>query len=135
MPNCTADSYESCPRCGSANLIRQTGDDEPTSHYGRLKCGNCNKHLQWLKDPSTSLQTQQRAGAINTILNVHSLKLSSWERKFLVSVRESRHLTEKQQDKLNSISMKCMRVRICLTEQLVMPEAETNIAKSKTSAH
>ncbi|MEM6401986.1 MAG: hypothetical protein AAF757_17435 [Cyanobacteria bacterium P01_D01_bin.116] len=48
----TAEQYNYCPRCKSTNLIRQTGENEPTKQYGRLKCGDCGKHLQWLKDPT-----------------------------------------------------------------------------------
>ena len=53
-----------CPRCQSTNLVRQTGRDEPTRHYGRLKCGDCDAFVQWLKDPSTTLQQMQRAHGV-----------------------------------------------------------------------
>ena len=102
-----------CPHCLSENLIRQTGADEPTKHYGRLKCGDCGKHIQWLKDPSVTLQHMNRTTAINTILSNHSDKLSDWGKEFLVSVREQRVLSLKQQIHLNSIGRQCLGMRIC----------------------
>jgi hypothetical protein len=118
-----------CPRCYSINLIRQTGDDEPTSHYGRLKCGDCGKHIQWLRDPSVSLRHSARATAIDAILAEHTSKLSTWEKDFLRSVREQRNLSQKQQDRLNAIGLKCLGMRICASEyeQKITPYAVAGV--------
>ena len=87
----TAETYKSCPRCKSTNLIRQTGDEEPTKHYGRLKCGDCEKHVQWLKDPSTSITTAQRQKAIDNLLENFRPRLSSWDVQFLQSIYPRRY--------------------------------------------
>jgi hypothetical protein len=109
---------DTCPKCQSTNLIRQTGADEPSSKYGRLKCGDCGKFIIWLKDPSVTLHQLNRATAINTILAEHDNKLSDWGREFLVSVREQRVLSEKQQIQLNNIGMRCLGVRICASDSV-----------------
>lgn len=44
-----------CPHCHSANLISQVGDDEPTVHFGRLSCGDCNKWIKWIPKPRPSI--------------------------------------------------------------------------------
>jgi phage FluMu protein Com len=107
MPNSTK-----CPKCESTNLIRQTGDDEPSFHYGRLKCANCHKFITWLRDPSTTLTTIQRNAAIIEIFK-HSAKLSNWEITFPHSIKEKRYLTEKQQNRLNIIGQRVLGVQIC----------------------
>lgn len=105
-----------CPRCQSTNLVRQTGADEPTRHYGRLKCGDCNAFIQCLKDPSTTLQQMQRKKAIEEILNTHSSSLANKELQFLTNIRDKRHLTPRQQSYLNSLGRRCLGVNICLVE-------------------
>jgi transposase-like protein len=102
-----------CPRCASTNFIRQTGLDEETSHYGRLKCGDCGRFLQWLRDPSTTLTTMQRQKAIEQILQCHKSKLSQKDIKFLQSMHSKRFLTERQQKYLNSLGLQCIGINIC----------------------
>jgi hypothetical protein len=102
-----------CPRCQSKNLIRLTGDDEPSIHYGRLECGDCGAFIQWLRDPSTTLVTIQRQGAIDDILQNHKSKLRLQDIKFLESMQSKRYLTPKQQDYLNSLARQCLGVNIC----------------------
>ena len=113
MTNFSADSYKECPRCKSTHLIRQTGADEPTCHYGRLKCGSCGRHIQWLRDPQVCFHFQARGQAIDKILQNHSASLTQWEINFLKSVRQQRKLTEKQRDRLNTIGLKTINQHIC----------------------
>ncbi|NJM22999.1 MAG: hypothetical protein HC907_32085 [Richelia sp. SM1_7_0] len=104
---------ESCPKCQSTNLVRITGEDELTTHYGRLKCGDCGKHIQWLRDPSTTITTMQRQSAIESILQNHKSKLRPQDIQFLRSIHPKRCLTDRQQDYLNSLSRQCLGVNIC----------------------
>jgi len=108
-----------CPYCQSDNLKRLTGTEEPTRHYGRLICGDCNRWIAWLQDPFTTLQWQARAKAIDVILCAHTT--TNWERGFLESVREQRVLTVKQQDRLNAISLKYRGFQICVTDGMPPP--------------
>jgi transcription elongation factor Elf1 len=120
MSNYTTDD---CPGCGSTNLIRQTGNDEPTLHYGRLKCKNCGKHIQWLRDPGVSLQWQFRADAIDKILSIHNHLISQWERGFLQSVREQRNLSPRQRDRLNAVGLRCLGMHICASDTSLIKNA------------
>lgn len=62
-----------CRHCGSSNLIRQVGDDEPTSiHYGRLVCGDCNKWIKWIPKPKQKLSPVIRVTEDRII--AHNLK-------------------------------------------------------------
>ena len=119
----TTNTPTRCPRCASTNFIRQTGKDEETSHYGRLKCGDCGRFLQWLRDPSTTLTTMQRNAAIIEIFK-HPAKLSDWEIKFLRSIKEKRYLTEKQRDKLNIIGQRILGVQICADHIQGVPQTK-----------
>jgi len=114
----TAETYKSCPRCKSTNLIRQTGEDEPTSKYGRLKCGDCGKHIQWVKDPSTSITTAQRQTAIDNLLENFRPRLSSWDVEFLQSIYPRRYLTPKQRNVLNRIGTNVLGKKICIDEDI-----------------
>jgi len=115
MSNSTADSYHKCPRCGSENLIRQVGDDEPTCHYGRLKCGDCGKHIQWLSDPAIDIIWRERVCVIDEILRCFPNKISKWEKEFLISIKSQRRLSEKQQEYFNSAGLKTLGKTICTT--------------------
>ena len=119
-----ADTCEHCPRCKSTNLIRQTGQNEPTCHYGRLKCGDCEKFITWLKDPSTSITTIQRQATIKRLLGEYRHEVNNWEIGFLQNVYEKRYLTPKQKEVLNRIGIKVLGVQICMNE-------ETEIEKRK----
>lgn len=92
---------ETCPRCESLNLNRQTGSDEPTCHYGRLVCANCGSFVKWLRDPSTSISYINRKQAIDSMLNSHNI--NHWERKFLQNIYGERTLSPKQQGKYEEI--------------------------------
>jgi transcription elongation factor Elf1 len=113
--NTTAESYQQCPRCGSDNLIQQVGKDEPTCHYGRLKCGDCGKHIQWLKDPLVTQFWNDRIRVIDEILNCHSHQITNWEREFLQSIQLQRRLSEKQQERFNAVGLKTLGRIICTT--------------------
>lgn len=41
---------ETCPHCGSRNLVTIT-DGVPPPHHAKLVCGDCLKHLKWLAGP------------------------------------------------------------------------------------
>lgn len=92
---------EPCPKCGSHDLKRQTGDDEPTCHYGRLICNTCGRFITWLKDPSATLSHMNRKQAIDSMLNSQSI--NQWERTFLQNIYEVRVLIGKQQSKYEQI--------------------------------
>ncbi|MEC4811897.1 MAG: hypothetical protein SAK29_01265 [Scytonema sp. PMC 1069.18] len=113
MINSIFDTPSQCRHCGSENLIRQTGTDESTLHYGRLSCSDCGRWHSWLKDPTVSLQWQQRTKVIDKLLIGHGHRLSNWECDFLKSVREQRVLSPKQKDRLNVIGRKCLGVLVC----------------------
>jgi hypothetical protein len=102
-----------CQKCQSTNLIRRTGDDESSSHYGRLECGECGAFITWLRDPSTTITTLQRQSAIDDILQNHKSKLRPQDIQFLRSMHPKRYLTDRQQDYLNSLSRQCLGVNIC----------------------
>lgn len=91
----------SCPRCESNNLKRQTGDDEPTSHYGRLVCGDCGSFVKWLRDSDVSIIYLTRQESIDSMLE--SQKLNQWERSFLQNIYEKRSLSPKQQAKYEEV--------------------------------
>lgn len=116
----TEEKYQICPRCKSQNLIRQTGDDEPTAQYGRLICGDCTKFLGWLKDPSITLELQERQRAIATILIEHKSKLNTWEQGFLKSIYNKRWLTAKQRERLNVVGLRCLKTFIFVPDHLRM---------------
>lgn len=83
-----------CPRCDSLHILRITGDDEPTKHYGRLICGDCGKFITWLRDPSVSLNHLHRKETIDNALATSDL--NQWERDFLKSIYEKRTLSPRQ---------------------------------------
>lgn len=116
MNHSILDNPSQCRHCGSNNLIRLTGTDEPSQHYGRLSCIDCGRWLAWLRDPSTSLQWQLRAEVIDKLLIGHGNRISVWERSFLQSVQEQRNLSPKQKDRLNAIGLKYLGMHICATD-------------------
>lgn len=95
MSNITTDISQECPRCGSENLIEQVGDDEPTCHYGRLKCGDCGRHIQWLRDPATTDAVAKRKSIIEELINTD--ELTDVEEEFLERISEARWISEKQE--------------------------------------
>lgn len=42
-----------CKKCGSSNYLKFIyGNDEPTSHYGRIVCSRCNdRFIKWIPKP------------------------------------------------------------------------------------
>lgn len=93
-----------CPNCDSLHILRITGDDEPTKHYGRLVCGDCGKFISWIRDPDVCLSHANRKQAIDSMLATASL--NQWERDFLANIRELRNLSPKQSDIYQKIYQK-----------------------------
>ena len=99
------DITTSCPHCGSENLIQIIGKLEPTQHYGRLSCGDCHTWIKWLPDPRITKLAKDRSEFIIGLLGYSSL--SPWERNFLSSIKEERHLTPKQSLQFDKIALRC----------------------------
>lgn len=91
-----------CPACNSVFLKIICGQDEPSSHWGRLECVNCGRWIKWLPKPKP--QQVNRSKFIGGLLR--SEKLTAWERTFLGSIRERRCLTAKQQKSFQDICRK-----------------------------
>jgi ribosomal protein S27AE len=113
---CNFNDEIACPKCGSLNTIRWTGKDEPTFHYGRLTCGDCGRFIKWLKDPGKHFNKISRINAIDEILENHKNEITLWEHGFLWSIKESKHLTQKQKECLNGIGLKYLHMAICAIE-------------------
>ncbi|MUG99788.1 hypothetical protein F7734_48955 [Scytonema sp. UIC 10036] len=102
-----AAQIELCKFCDSTNLIKQTGDAEPTSHYGHLTCGDCKKFITWLQDPALTEVFEVRQGMIRDLLK-RSGSLNQCEAPFLRNILNQRYLTPKQQDWLDKIFMRVL---------------------------
>lgn len=94
-------TYETCPHCGSPNITKITGDDEPTNHYGRLVCSDCGRWLAWVPDPEITELVVQRNIYIDGLLQYSGV--SSWERTFLRNIKSRRWLSDRQQQKFDQI--------------------------------
>lgn len=92
-----------CPRCESTSLQIICGEDETTSHWGRLECSNCGRWIKWLSKPKSQADLS-RSQFINGLLL--SSQLTAWERSFLRSIRNRNYLTCKQQRRFQEISKK-----------------------------
>lgn len=97
-------TYETCPHCGSPNITKITGDDEPTNHYGRLVCSDCGKWLSWISDPQKITERLKREHFIQGLLL--SSQLNPWERHFLQDIKSKSWLTLRQKQKFEQISLK-----------------------------
>lgn len=92
-----------CPACGSVFLKIICGQDERTSHWGRLECGDCGRWVKWLPKPKPQPDLK-RCEFIGGLLQ--SGKLTSWERSFLGSIRDKPGLSQKQLRVFERISKK-----------------------------
>ena len=61
-----------CPHCGSTHLVHQVGDDEPTIHFGRVTCRDCNKWIKWIPKPKQKLSPV--IGVTEDRIIAHNLK-------------------------------------------------------------
>jgi hypothetical protein len=91
----------SCPHCGSKNLYSLTGDDEPTRHYGKLGCEDCQKFIKWLANPKVTEECENRRQLINQTLDAE--RVTGWEAFFFREIRDRRTLSPKQLQKYNQI--------------------------------
>lgn len=116
IPSVATDSVR-CPHCNSSNLIRRTGDDESTSHYGRLMCNDCGRFIRWLKDPSATLSHMHRKATIDMWnRDFDKYPRNEWECHFLYNIYDVRVLTPKQQREYERIYKKLSSV--ALTEDI-----------------
>ncbi|MGB6300799.1 MAG: hypothetical protein WBF90_32130 [Rivularia sp. (in: cyanobacteria)] len=92
-----------CPKCDSSNLTEVIHPDQ--KHYGRLICHDCKNFIKWLPDPAITLLIDQRNRYIDGLLGYSGI--SSWERTFLRNIKESRWLSDRQQQKFDQI---CIRL-------------------------
>lgn len=102
--NNTQDASLVCPKCDSLHILRITGEDEATIHYGRLVCGDCGQFIDWLRDPDVSIAHINRKQAIDSMLATASL--NEWERSFLKNIYEERTLSPKQSNVYQRIYQK-----------------------------
>ncbi|NJO62529.1 MAG: hypothetical protein HC836_31170 [Richelia sp. RM2_1_2] len=118
IPLIATDS-ERCPRCDSSNLIQQTGEDEPTCHYGRLKCKDCGRFITWLRDPTATLSHMNRKSTIDVwFANPEKYPRNEWECRFLYDIYDRRVLTQKQQRHYERIYKKLSSVDAVGTEDV-----------------
>ncbi|MEM7556583.1 MAG: hypothetical protein AAF378_21285, partial [Cyanobacteria bacterium P01_A01_bin.84] len=78
-------------------------DDEPTSHYGRLVCGDCGKFIKWLRDPKHDEWVEKRNELIDILLGQ---PISNWEYHFLKSKINARYWTDNQESSFQKIADK-----------------------------
>lgn len=68
---------ESCPHCGSTNLV--TTDGVPP-HAGQIRCGACNAHLRWVPSQRSHTHHQEYRERIDRLL---SKPLRGWSGTFI----------------------------------------------------
>lgn len=99
-----------CHFCNSDNLTSQT--NLSGMHWGSLHCADCGKHLQWLPNPSVTAEFEERKQLIDKALE--SGRVTAWENLFLRSIRESRTLSPKRQQKFEQICQRhAMKIPAC----------------------
>jgi len=64
-------------------------------HFARLTCALCGRHLRWLPKPST--MERRALNAFRLARLAMRPDLTDWERQFIRSVGEKKHLSPKQQ--------------------------------------
>ncbi|MEO1558094.1 MAG: hypothetical protein AAFS12_00220 [Cyanobacteria bacterium J06632_19] len=90
-----------CPHCGSNNIQKLIGDDEPTIHHGRIFCGNCESWLGWIPNPEKIKFFNERNLYIDGLLSYTGI--NSWERTFLRNIKGRLWLSPKQTIKFDQI--------------------------------
>ncbi|MEM7580528.1 MAG: hypothetical protein AAF316_11920, partial [Cyanobacteria bacterium P01_A01_bin.80] len=78
-------------------------DDEPTSHYGRLVCGDCGKFIKWLRDPKHDEWVEKRNELIDILLGQ---PITNWEYHFLKNKKDVRYWNKVAEKNFQNIAAK-----------------------------
>jgi hypothetical protein len=89
-----------CSSCGSIEVRFKPSE---TSHHGSWHCSQCEAFRGWVRKPENVARVEQENQLIDKLLE-RSDGLTSWERLFLKSVKETRKRSPKQRQKLNLIA-------------------------------
>ena len=90
--------------CGSDDFTAEAlspGQPGYGQHHGKFICCNCGRFNGWVPNPAVTDAAIKRATEIKNLLD--RAVLTPWERQFLLSVSQQRHLTDKQQAILTKI--------------------------------
>ena len=93
----------SCTKCGSTETV-SIKCPASSPHYAQRKCAGCKKWIAWERKPSATDLLIEREQTIDNLMTCPDL--NDWERSFLLGIKEYRHLTPNQQEKLNVIESK-----------------------------
>lgn len=101
-------STASCPSCGfeRASIVRMA---KGHSHYAALKCGQCDRFLDWMPKPATEGKRRDTAIKVDRLLK--SLGLTQWEKGFLATIAKQKKVSPKQQETLAKIEAKVGEVK------------------------
>ena len=78
-------------------------------HYAALKCGQCDRFLDWMPIPGTEGKRRDTSARVNRLLKLSSL--TQWEKDFLASIAKQKKLSPKQQETLAKIEAKVGEVK------------------------
>jgi len=70
-------------------------------HFGRELCRDCDKVLRWLPKPATVERSRWNGYRLTKL--AMSPALSAWERGFVQSISKAKHLSPRQQAKLDEL--------------------------------
>jgi recombinational DNA repair protein (RecF pathway) len=68
-------------------------------HYAKEVCSDCRKFLRWLPKPETIQRHKANMDLLNDL--VHRDNLTGWERQFVRDLCTHKHLSPRQQEKLD----------------------------------
>lgn len=96
-------STSSCPSCGfrKASIVRMA---KGHPHYAALKCGQCDRFLDWMPTPATEGKRRDTSVKVDRLLK--SPNLTRWEQNFLQGLKGKKKLSPKQQERLAKIEAK-----------------------------
>ena len=88
------------PECQHAHTV-ETREPVSSMHYAREVCTDCKRFVRWIPRPET---IQQRLKNRETLTSLAKLEgLDEWTRNFIRSLSSERHLSPRQQKKLDEI--------------------------------
>lgn len=95
-------SSASCPSCGfeRASIVRMA---KGHPHYAALKCGRCDRFLDWMPAPATEGKRRDTSVKVDRLLKLPNL--TRWEQEFLQGLK-GKKLSPKQQECLAKIEAK-----------------------------
>lgn len=91
-----------CPSCGSTR-INMVLMPKGAAHHTAIRCGQCDRFLQWQPKLENQEKRQRRQTTIIQLLK--SPQVSQWERTFLEGVK-GKKISPKQQEVLAQIEAK-----------------------------